>query len=144
MLPPGKVACHFARVGIEQQAPGIEALAALWCVGAMHPVRVAQSRSRTGEIAVPDLIGRFAQRQRAHPRALEDAQFDRFGVRRKEREVDAASVPTGAERPRPPGFESAAFAQGIHSKYSAASGGSVRLTDHSRPCAGTGSAGSGS
>ena len=81
MLPPGKAADHFASVGIEQQASGVEAVAALRRIGAMHPVSVAESGCRTGKIAVPDMIGCFAHRQRAHPRALEDTQFDRFGVR---------------------------------------------------------------
>jgi hypothetical protein len=109
-------------------------------VRAMHPVGVAQSGRCTGEVAVPDLIGALAQRQHAHLSCLREAQLDPLGMGREEREVDSAAVPVGAERPGPPGFETPQSITPVHSKYSPASGGSVRFSDQVATVRGTCSA----
>jgi hypothetical protein len=125
---PGKSADDFARVGVEQQAFGESKRRgrdhARDGRRALHPVGVAQSGSGPGEVAVPDLVAALAQRQHAHPLAVEDAQLDAFGMRREQREVDPLAVPvapSGQGRPadeRQPGLVDHA----THSKYSAGEG----------------------
>jgi hypothetical protein len=95
---PGKITDDFAGVGVEQQAFGGEALAVLGGRRALHAVGVAQARCGPGEVAVPDLVAAPWQGQDAHLLAVEDAQLDAFGVRRKQREVDPLAVPGRAER----------------------------------------------
>jgi hypothetical protein len=96
--------------------PGIEAMAPIRGGGAVNAISVTESGSGAGEVTVPDLVGTLLQMQRAHLAALEEAQLDGFGMRRKEREVDPAPVPMGAERPRPPGLQAHAVDHGTHSR----------------------------
>jgi len=69
--------------------------------------------------------------------AIEYAQLDRLGMRRRDRDVHAGPVDVRAERPRPAETERA---HTFHSKKTVASGGKVSAIDCGRPCHGTASA----
>ena len=95
-------------VGVEQQLVGVEAVAVLGIVRAVDAVAVDLSRAGVGQITVPDLIGTGRQqdaRNFARRVGVEQAQFNRRGMRRKQRKVDAAAVPARTKRKRPPVFE---------------------------------------
>src|SRR5262245_23985536 len=69
---------------------------------AVHPIRIKQSRTRLGQVDVPDVIGSFRQtnaiRQAFRIVEAEQTQFDGRGVFGKEREIRASSIPGGAKR----------------------------------------------
>ena len=48
---------------------------------ALHAVGVVQPGRCADQVAVPNLVGAFAQEQVAHPQAIENAQFNRLGMR---------------------------------------------------------------
>jgi hypothetical protein len=52
-----------ARVRVQQQLVRVEALAALGLIGPVGAVAVVQARPGVGQVAVPDLVGAFGQRQ---------------------------------------------------------------------------------
>src|SRR5262249_20919179 len=73
---------------------------------AVDTVAVELLRARLGQIAVPHLIGVLRQydtRLLMLAGTVEQAQFDLFRMRRKQREIDPLAVPGGAERGRPTG-----------------------------------------
>ena len=49
--------------------------------GSLHAVGVVQPGRCADQVAVPNLVGAFAQEQVAHPQAIENAQFNRLGMR---------------------------------------------------------------
>ena len=62
---------------------------------------VAESRSGSGEVAVPDLIGAPRKRIAVHRVPFEEAQLDAFRVGGKQCEIDPRTVPVCAKRPGP-------------------------------------------
>ena len=71
------------RIGIEDQLVGIESMALFGFIGAVHAVGIYCSRSRVGQIAVPDLIGVFRQFNSLdflRSILIEQTQFDFRGV----------------------------------------------------------------
>ena len=93
----GEDAVDFACVGIEQAAARIETMTITH--GAVHPVGVAQSCAGAGQETVPHLVGAGRKVEALLAVIVEQAQLDARGVRRKEREVDAARFDVRAERP---------------------------------------------
>ena len=70
----------------------------------MHTKSINRPRPRVGQIAVPDFVGILWQRNPADlslALIIEQAQLHLRGMRREDREVDAETVPCGAERIRP-------------------------------------------
>lgn len=135
---------ELPRVRIDEQFMRIEAVAFLRIVRPVHTVPIQQSGARFGQIAVPNLVRILGQRdlfEFAPPARVEGAQFDLLGMRREEREVDAASVPCRAERigaarqnfRAAERFQCAPSARSTFSNTTAASGGSVKAIDHGRP-----------
>jgi len=105
-VAPAQLAHQVLRIGVEHQLVGVEAVALLRLVGAVHPVAVGLAGARLGQVAVPHAIGAVAQRNALQLLAaaiVEKAQLDLLGVLREESEVDALPVPGGAARVRPPG-----------------------------------------
>ena len=101
-LVPPHVAVDRARVGIDEQLVGVEAMAALRLVGAVHAVAVALPGPQAGNVDVPDLVGLLGQ----HDPARLDVSLARprrgtarppVGVLGEEREVHALAVPRRAE-----------------------------------------------
>src|SRR5262245_43965114 len=68
---------------------------------AIHTIGVKQSRTRVGQVDMPDIIGSFrhanAIRLAVRGVAAEQTQLDGRGVFGKEREIRASSIPCGAE-----------------------------------------------
>src|SRR6266404_1292889 len=76
---------------------------ALGLIGAMNAIAVELPRGYIAQVTVPDILGAFRQRDPldlAPTMAIEEAEFDLFGVRRKQREVCSASVPNRSQRMR--------------------------------------------
>ena len=70
-------------------------------VGAMDAVTVNRARSRIRQIAVPDLVGVLRQHDPldfALAGGVEEAELDICRMRRKQGEIDAQTIPRGAER----------------------------------------------
>jgi hypothetical protein len=130
----GELAAHAAGVRVEQQLAGIEQVAGLRREGAVRAVGVEQAGAGVRQVAVPDLVGPFGQRQAmqlALARRVEQAELDPARMRGEHGEVDARAVPGRAERIGEAGPE---LHPGTRSKKSVASGGRVRLSEQGRPC----------
>ena len=100
VVPP-QPALQRLGVGIDQQLVGIEAVPVGRIERPVDAVAVKQVRPRVRQIAVPDLVGIFRKhdaRLLLAAGAVEQAQFDLFGMRRKKREIDAPAVPGRAQR----------------------------------------------
>ncbi len=97
------------RVRLDEQFVRVEPVPLRGIVGSVGAVAVKRSGSGFGQVAVPDFVGPLTDvdpLQFVLPRLVEDAQFDLFGVRRKQREIDALAVPGGSPGvglPRPDG-----------------------------------------
>ena len=89
-------------VRIDQQLGRIEAVARRRLPGAMHAIAVELAGPDLGQVGVPDLVGALdeadAGRLPMGLAALEQAQLHRRRVLAEQGEVDAGSVPGGAER----------------------------------------------
>ncbi|MNN35150.1 hypothetical protein D3C81_1489920 [compost metagenome] len=97
---PAHRAAQQARVGVQQQLVRIEALAPAWLVGAVGAVTVQHAGLGQRQVAVPDLVGAFGQRQALDLLAAvgrKQAQLDACGVGGEDREVDAQAVPMRAK-----------------------------------------------
>ena len=101
----GRVPLEFERVGagvgVEQQLVGIEAVARLRLVGAMHPVAIECSGMHIRQIAVKHLVGIFGQFDAGRfglSRGIEEADFDLRGVRGEQREIAPVTVPVHTAR----------------------------------------------
>src|SRR4051812_39823614 len=93
---PVHIACEPSRVGVEQQLVMIEPMALLRRVWSEGAIAIEQAGRRTGQIAVPDLVGVFRQRVARNlvaPGWLEQAKVNSLRMRREHREVDAEPVP---------------------------------------------------
>jgi hypothetical protein len=106
-VAPAHLADDILGVGFDEQLVAVEAVAVGGVVGAVDAVAVEQAGARLGQVAVPDQIGLLTQFDALHfapSVGIEKAQFDTFGVFRKEGEVDALAVPgstawSGSARP---------------------------------------------
>src|SRR3546814_14202514 len=79
---PVKLAVQNLGVGVQQQLVGVEAMARLRLVGAMHAVAVVLPRANVVQVAVPDLVGVLRQGdalQLAAAGAVEEAELDLLG-----------------------------------------------------------------
>ena len=100
---PFQLAGEAPRIGVEQQLVRIEAIAALRLVGPVGTIAVEQPDLRVRQIAVPDFIGAFRQRERRDlPLAgrVEQAEIDALRMRREHREIGAEPVPGRARADR--------------------------------------------
>src|SRR6185312_15664236 len=89
---PVELAHDLLGVGVEQQLVVVEAMAAFGRIVAMNAIAINEARLRVGQIAVPDLVGPFRQfmpRDLTATRRVEDAEFDAFGMRREDGEINA-------------------------------------------------------
>ncbi len=85
-----------ARIGIEQQLVGVEAMPGLGLVGAVDAVAVELAGADIGHIAVEDLVGIFGQRDPLDlllAVVVEQAELDLGGVGGEDREIGALAVP---------------------------------------------------
>src|SRR4051794_26678354 len=133
-VAPHQPAGEAPRVGVEQQLVGIEAMALLRRVGAVHAVTVELPGRNVVEIAVPDVLGAFGKLdffQFAAALAVEQAQLDLLRIRREQRKVRAPAVPACAEPGRRAGRQS--HAQPSGTRKIAANGGMVRLSSGTKP-----------
>jgi hypothetical protein len=90
-------------VGVDQQLVRVEPMAIGGIVGPVNAVAVKQARTGIRQISVPDLVGIFRKhdaRLLMAAGAIEQAQLDLLGMRRKDREIDALTVPSGPKRVR--------------------------------------------
>jgi hypothetical protein len=105
-VAPLEAADDLARPGVEQQLVRIEAPG---LVGRPAPVRaqtVDQAGACAGQAAVPDIAGARGKVDAADltlARIVEQAEFDPFGMRREDRDVDALGSDRRAHRPGPTG-----------------------------------------
>ncbi len=96
-------AVKLARIRIEQQFVVVEAVAELGLIRSGNAVAVQRARPQARNVAMPDLIGVFRQRQAfdfALSRRIEQTHFDFFSVFGKEGEIDPLAVPCRTERIR--------------------------------------------
>ena len=121
------------RIRFDQQFVGIEAVAALRIVRAVAAIAVQQAGTRLGQVAVPDLVGVFVQRDALHfvpTGGIEEAQLHLGRVFREQRKVDAFAIPGGAARigiARPD-------RRHCGDRNSTPSGGRVSVRECGRPC----------
>src|SRR5262249_6904614 len=91
--PPGEL----LRIRIDEELVRVEAQSTLGLIGAMHPIAIELPRHHIAEIAMPDILGAFRQRDALHlppAMAIKEAQLDFFGIRRKKCEICSAPVPS--------------------------------------------------
>ena len=136
---PFEATDDLARIRVEQQLVGVEAVTLVGLPRPAHPQPVHQPRRCVGQVAVPDIVAVARQRrarQLAFAGRVEQAQLDAQRVRRKDREVDAAAVEMRAQRPGLAEFQRgfAAAAQAVHSKMTVASGGKSSCSECDLPC----------
>jgi hypothetical protein len=104
-MPPVDVvavvaAHHFAGIGVEQQLGGVEAVAVGRLPGAMHPPAIQRARSQPWLETVPDAGVATLQLALSDQRVIggaEQAQGDRLGVRRGQREANASWLDGGSK-----------------------------------------------
>ncbi len=100
-VAPTNSALECFGVGVDQQLVRIEPMAIGGIVGPVNAVAVKQARTGIRQIGVPDFVSIFRKHD---PRllmaagAIEQAQLDLLGMGRKDREVDALTVPSGPKR----------------------------------------------
>ena len=99
-LGPAQPAHQLAGIGVDQQLVGVEAVAGVGLVGAVHAVAVDLPGVGVGQVAVPDLVGVFGQfdtLQFTLALGVEQAELHLGGMGGKQREVDPQAVPGGAQ-----------------------------------------------
>src|SRR5262249_24490998 len=104
-VAPDQAPCQLPRIRIEEELVRIETQSALGLIRALHAVTVELSRRDIVEVAVPDVLGAFRQRDAldlAPTMAVEQAKLHFFGIGRKQREISSAPVPSGSQRMRRP------------------------------------------
>ncbi len=100
-VAPGEPPREAARVRIEQQLVGVEAMTLRRLVRAVYAIAVELPGREARHVAVPDEVGALAQREAcvlAPAARVEQAQLDAFGVAREEREIDPGAIPGRAQR----------------------------------------------
>src|SRR5689334_14544813 len=94
---PSQLTGDAARVRVEQELVGIEAIAVLRLVRPVGAIPVQEAELRVRQISVPHLIGKFRERVgRDLPLALrvEYTKINALRMRGEHREVRAESVPS--------------------------------------------------
>ena len=102
-IAPDESSRELLCIRINKQFVRVEAQSTLGVIGAMHPIAIELPRGHIAQVAVPDILCAFRQRYAldlAPTMAIEEAQFDFFGVRRKQREICSAPVPSCSQRMR--------------------------------------------
>ena len=128
-VAPYQTVGETSGIRIEQQLVAVEAVAALRLVRAVDPVTVALSGNDIVEIAVPDILGAFGQRDAfdlAAALSVEQAQLDLLRMGGEQREVGAPAIPGRAETIVAAGGDTHHDSSGT--RKIAASGGIVRLS----------------
>src|SRR6476660_4967467 len=100
-LVPLEIADELAGIWIDQELVWIEAMAVRRIVRPRHAIAIDGARPRVRQIAVPYFIRVFGQRDPfdlGRAVDVEDAQFHLAGVRGKQREINADSIPSRAQR----------------------------------------------
>src|SRR5580700_3281920 len=106
-IAPAKLARQRLRIRIEQQLVVIKSVTCGGIVWPVDAIAIKLIGPHVRQIAMPDLVGVFGQHDASLlvlARALEQAQFDLFGMRREQCEVDPLAVPRRPKRvgkPRP-------------------------------------------
>ncbi len=100
----GRIPCQRAgmgaRIGIEQQLVGVEAMAGVGLIGAIDAVAIEGAGADPGDIAVKHLIGIFRQFEAVRlTLAVEQADLHLGGIGRKHGKVGAFAAPMRAQRP---------------------------------------------
>src|SRR5499433_1584353 len=104
-VAPDQTPCELPRIRIDEELVRIETQSALGLIRAVNAVTVELSRRDIVEVAVPDVLGAFRQRDAldlAPTMAVEQAKLHFFGIGRKQREISSAPVPSGSQRMRRP------------------------------------------
>ena len=94
---PSQWSLDLFAVGIEQKLVGIETMALLGSIRAIHTVAVHLAGPHFGQVTVPDhirLLGKGNANRLTFPGSVEQAKLDFFGMLGIEREVDAFAVPS--------------------------------------------------
>src|SRR6478735_9002406 len=128
------------RIGIDQELRGVEALAGVRVVRAVHAVPVALPWPDAGQVAVP--VERRALLDvdpLLVPVPVVQAELDALGVLREEREVRALAVPLRPERERLTGPHGSHLSSTVVASKSATSVRSPRRSVRTLPWASTSS-----
>src|SRR5690606_13622495 len=145
---PAQRARDLARVGIEQQLVGIEAMPAPRIVGTVDPVTVERAGPRVGQVAAPHAVyavGHGVARDLMAAVGAEDAKLHPFGVLGVDGEVGTAPVPVRAEHVGGGGKQN--VRQVVHDRSTSlsantrktvASGGRVMVSEKDWPWRGSG------
>src|SRR5579862_2970000 len=97
---PNQTFADLFRVRIQQQLVFVESKTFGWVVRSVNPISVKQARASLGQVAMPDLVRLFGQRNAMGfpaPRIVEKAQLHLLGVLRKQGEVHSFAIPGGSE-----------------------------------------------
>jgi len=87
-------------IGVDEELVGVEAMTVPRLVRPIDTIAVEGPRPRIRQIAVPDFVGIFRQRNAvdlANTLRIEETELDPLGVRREQGEIDALAVPRRAE-----------------------------------------------
>jgi len=98
---PAQLADETPGVGVEHQLVIVKTMAVLRFVGTADAIAVDQPGLGVGEVAVPDLVCAFGQRNAiglTPPGRVEQAQIDLLGMRGEHCEISSQAVPSGAQR----------------------------------------------
>src|SRR5262245_62220407 len=102
-IAPAKPSLKSFGVGVDKQLVRIESMPIHRIEWSIDSVPVKQIGSSVRQIGVPDFVGVFGKDDAGllmPAGAVEEAELDFFGVRRKDRKVDAFTVPSRSERVR--------------------------------------------
>jgi hypothetical protein len=83
-IAPNEPSGQLPRIRIDEELVRVEAQSTLGLIGAMHPIAIELPRRHIAEIAMPDILGAFRERDALDlppAMALEEAELDFFGVR---------------------------------------------------------------
>src|SRR5262245_44398223 len=100
-VAPAQLAGDGLGVRVEHQLVWVEAMPRSGRVGAVYPICVELAGAEVRKVAVPDVVRALREPDAgalAAAPGVEEAELDRLGVLRKEREIDPFTVPCRAER----------------------------------------------
>src|SRR5262249_37389515 len=102
LIMPLDVAADCLRVRIEDDLVGVEAVAVRRIVRTVNTITVKLPRLRIGQVAMPDLVGLFRQRNALRLLGIfngaKETQLNLGGMFREQGEVDARPVKGCTER----------------------------------------------
>jgi len=105
-VAPSKVPRDLLRVRVQEQLVVVESETLGGIERAMYPISVQEPGAGLGKVTVPDLVGLLGERYPMEfPPAggIEQAEFDLFGMLRKDRKIYTFSIPGRPQRVRFPG-----------------------------------------